>query len=131
MTAPTITALPTAPTETDNQTTFNTRAYALVQALADFVSETNTSVSFVNDKAAESASSASDATTQAANAASSASFEGAWDAGTTYSVGDSVSYNGAIWRALQASTNSPPEEGADWTRVLITGGASYRYLYGG
>lgn len=54
-----ITALPTAPTETDDQTTFNTNAFAMVAALDTFVSETNAVATAMNFNATNSTSSTS------------------------------------------------------------------------
>lgn len=54
-----ITALPTAPTETDDQTTFSTNAFAMVAALDTFVSETNAVATAMNFNATNSTSSTS------------------------------------------------------------------------
>lgn len=45
-------------------------------------------------------------------------FQGAWDSGTAYVARDIVESGGSLWYALQASTNSSPTEGADWTVFL-------------
>lgn len=46
---------------------------------------------------------------------------GPWSSATTYTLGDGVSYLGSSWRALQASTNVTPTEGAYWTVIAAKG----------
>ncbi len=38
----------------------------------------------------------------------------AWNSGTSYSVGDKVSYNGSVWQAQVANTNVKPGTNKDW-----------------
>lgn len=60
-----ITPLPPAPLPTDTQAQFNTKAFALVAALDDFVDETNATAAAVDADAATSTAQATIATTQA------------------------------------------------------------------
>jgi len=122
----TITALPTPP-DPDDPTTFDDRAYAFTDAQVDMATELNAMISQINSteadmntSAANAAASASDAQTFAENArlyseyaASSAQFQGAWSSSTTYALGDSCSYNRAIWRSLVAGNlNHIPAAGS-------------------
>ena len=76
----TITALPPAPQPTDTQSQFNTKAFAFVAALNQFVTETNATavevdsdVATATTKASQASASASTATTQAGIATTKAS----------------------------------------------------------
>lgn len=60
-----ITPLPPAPLPTDTQAQFNTKAFALVAALDDFVTETNATATGVDTDAATATTQAGIATTQA------------------------------------------------------------------
>ena len=96
-----ITALPPAPQPTDDTATFNAKAFALLAALAAFVTEANAVETAVDADAAatstdrglaqtartgsESARDAANASAQAAAASAGASI---WITGTTYAIGD-------------------------------------------
>lgn len=43
----------------------------------------------------------------------------AWDASTTYKIGDYAIYNNSLWKCLVQNSNTPPAEGATWTRTQI------------
>ena len=47
--------------------------------------------------------------------------QGTWSNSTTYFAKDVVIYQGSSWLALQASLNSAPAEGADWTLIVAKG----------
>lgn len=145
MSAPQVDQLPAYPTRTEQQANFDALADAHVAALPAFVDQVNIVSTFVNGKADEAAASETEAAAQAteateqaviateqANIASAASnFQGVWSGSTGYTTGQTVSHNDAIWIALQNSTGSEPALGnANWLRILITGGAPFRYLYG-
>lgn len=53
------------------------------------------------------------------------SWKGAWSAGTSYVINDTVSHNGVSWRAIQNSLGQTPSAGSYWT---LCGG---RICYGG
>lgn len=68
----TITALPAAPQPTDTQAQFNTKAFAFVAALAQFVTETNATAVSVDGSATTATTQAGIATTKAGEALASA-----------------------------------------------------------
>ena len=82
-----ITPLPSAPLVSDSTTTFNSKAFALVNALAQFVSEINTEIPSI-----DIAYSASLAALGAVN------YKGDWSLlSGALSIPASVSYGGSIW----------------------------------
>ena len=82
-----ITTLPVAPVVSDSTAVFNAKAFALVNALAQFVSEINTEI-----PAIDNAYSASLAALGAAN------FKGDWSLlSGALNIPASVSYGGSIW----------------------------------
>lgn len=89
-----ITALPTPPLPADTPGDFNTKAFALLNALPTFVTETNAVETAVDTDAATATTQAGIATTKAAEAAASATAAAnasnatVWVSGTTYSIGD-------------------------------------------
>jgi hypothetical protein len=50
-------------------------------------------------------------------------WQGAWDVGTSYTTGDTVTSGGSTWRALRSvsSGGSAPTAGADWAVVAAKG----------
>lgn len=132
----TISTLPPAPQPTDDTSTFNSKAFALLAALATFVSETNTVAGEANTAAGNSATSAGAATTQAAaalasqlaaaasaNAAAASAGATAWVSGTTYALGvrvwspvDQQLYRRAV---AGAGTTDPSSDSTNWARVWV------------
>ena len=127
----TITALPTPPGPTDSVSVFNARAFALVAALADFVTEANAQASTVNDDAVASAASeaaaalsqiAAAASEAAANASAAAAAVSAgaalWVSGSTYALGDvvwsPVTYYTYRRIVAGAGTTDPSADAANW-----------------
>lgn len=97
----TIAALPTPPGPTDSTSVFNARAFALLAALTDFVTDANALAGEVNADAAAGSVSADAASVSkdlaaasqlaaAASALAAAASAGAsiWITGTTYAIGD-------------------------------------------
>lgn len=93
MSAPTITALPSAPTRLDNAKTFTAKADAFVAALGQFVTQTNAVAEFVDERVDEldtggaSAAEAAASAAAAAGSASTAAFEASAAAAAAISVG--------------------------------------------
>jgi len=129
-----ITTLPTPPTSTDSAT-FSTRADAFLAALPTFQTQLNsyageanstqTAINATQSAAAASASSAQAAQSAAAASASSAqaasdvaagaaNYRGIYSAATTYTLGQSVSFSGAVYIANKTNLNITPVSGADW-----------------
>lgn len=123
----TISALPTPPGPTDDTATFNARAFALVAALADFVSDANAQAVDVNADAAAAAASAAAALASqllaAASEAAAAASAGAalWVSGSTYALGDRVwsPVNLQVYGRIVAGagTTDPSLDGTNWARV--------------
>jgi len=106
----TITALPTAPTPQDDAGTFNSRAFALVASLAQFVSEANVDISKCNQ----------DALNAIAAAAASANSSNAekWVSLTTYAAGKVV-WSPANWQTYRrkiagAGATDPSADTTNW-----------------
>jgi hypothetical protein len=142
-----ITALPTAPSRA-RPSTFAAEGDAFLAALATFVTEVNTSGSYidgvgtsVDTDATAAAASAVDAaaqvtlaTTQATNAANSAtasansaaSVASAWSSGSSYSVGtlvySTVDYK--TYRAITTHSGETTDPSSDTTNWIAMGGIS-------
>jgi hypothetical protein len=140
----TITALPDPPTR-DDPTNFKTRADALMSALPDFVTETNTVAGEVLAHATTAGNAADTATTQAglatsngaaqvalasaqavAAAASAASAQAVanviqWISGTTYAQGDCVWSPTTLLtyrrKVAGAGSTDPSADPTNWARV--------------
>ena len=112
----TITALPTAPTPSDSAQTFNTRAFALVAALAQFVAEANQMGTDLNTVMA------------AALAAVAGSNAEVWESGADYTIGDSVwsptNYLPYRRRTDGAGTTDPADDETNWAQIGGTGDVS-------
>lgn len=140
----TITSLPTAPSRSD-PATFSDRSDALLGALDQFVTETNTVAGEVNANAIAAAASASDAadqvtlaagqvtlaTTQAdaaeasATAAAQASNAALWVSGTSYVIGN-VTISPTDFQAYRRKTNGagttdPSADSTNWTKATASG----------
>lgn len=139
----TISTLPPAPQPTDDTSTFNSKAFALLAALAGFVSEANAQAGENNTAASTAAAGASTATTKAAEAggyrdaaaasavdAAAAAGAAAWVSGTTYAIGDRRRslLDGRVYRRTTAGagTTDPANDTTNWVdqvngaRVRIT-----------
>lgn len=131
-----ITALPPAPQPTDDTATFNAKAFALLAALATFVTEANATETAVDVDAAaalaariaaelaevnaETAQGAAQASAQAAAASAGASI---WISGTTYAIGD-VRWSPVtrlIYRRTTAGagTTDPSADATNWALAAV------------
>ncbi len=124
MPAPTISALPTPPSRADDPTNFSTKADAFLGALPTFQSEANAQASYldglsvtVDADAVAAAASAVDAANSATIAAGAANYKGDYSAGTTYQIGQSVSYLGARYTAKTVNTGVTPVDGVNWLLI--------------
>ncbi len=99
----TITALPTAPLATDSTSVFNSRAFALLQALSAFVSETNATASQVDTSAAAATTSKNSASASATASATSAT---ASDASAALATIKAVSATDSATSALSSAAQS-------------------------
>ena len=72
----------------------------------------------MNSDASAAANSADESQTYANIAQSLTEYKGAWDDVTSYIVGDSVSFSGAVWIADQNNTNQEPSNSSSyWTNI--------------
>jgi hypothetical protein len=123
----TITALPAPPEPTDTASEFNTKAFAWVASLDNFVVEVNSEIVGFNENIAEAAVSADTATTRAAEAAASAanatvaSGVTKWISGYGYTEGENV------WSPIDFQTyrrkitgtgaTDPSADGTNWEQI--------------
>ena len=115
-----ITPLPTPPSRSQSPATFSTDADAFLGALPDFATEANALATDVNADEAAAAASAATASNAANVAVGAANYQGAYSAGVTYQIGQSVSSGGRQWVAKTINTGITPVEGANW--LLINDG---------
>ena len=115
-----ITPLPTPPSRSQSPATFSTDADAFLGALPDFATEANALAADVNADEASAAASATTASNAANIAVGAANYQGNYNAGTTYQIGQSVSSGGRQWVAKTVNTGITPVEGANW--LLINDG---------
>ncbi|MCI4437553.1 MAG: hypothetical protein JHC33_12165 [Ignisphaera sp.] len=80
----------------------------IIADMNNIITQANTLETNVNDKEASATSSALSASNSATIALNSANFKGTWLVGTDYLLGDSVSLNNQIYRALQNNTGQTP-----------------------
>ena len=114
MTTPQFTPLPPAPSRSDDGTSFRSKADAFVAALQQFGIDGNAIADFVNAKVTD----LDEHSSAAVNAAQVLNYQGEWDSGTNYSVGQSVTYAGEFWVANAANSNSTPTlVNANWQVV--------------
>jgi hypothetical protein len=132
-----MTTLPTAPLPTDDTSTFNTRAFALVASLAGFVTEANALESAVDADATSAAANASSAASSALAATGSANFKGEWSTlSGALAIPASVSYSGKVW-LLTASvsdvTAEVPGVSTKWIQPGVSTGkaAALSMIFGG
>lgn len=121
---PPITPLPTPPSRSQSPATFSADADAFLGALPDFQSDANALGSYldgvaaaVDADAATAAAAALDAEAAASIAAGVADYQGAYNAGTTYQIGQSVSYSGSLFVANTVNTGITPVNGANWFEI--------------
>jgi len=125
MTYPTITALPTPPSR-QRPSVFVPEADAFLGALPTLRTEVNAAGEFVETKAGEAdadaatASAAADAAELSKTIAQTAvNYRGDYDAGTTYQIGESVSYEGKVYAAKTVNTGVTPVDGANWLDITL------------
>jgi hypothetical protein len=116
-------------------------AAASASAASTSASNAATSASNANTSASNAATSASNANTSASNAATSESnanasavaaaasandaqvakieWRGAWDANTTYTLNDAVSYGGSSWVSTQSGANQTPADTVYWDPLAL------------
>ena len=93
-----ITTLPTAPTVADSTADFNSKAFALIQALNAFVSDANTLGANIDADVAASTANALLAVNSAAAAVGASNFKGEWSTlSGALNIPAAVSYNGGVW----------------------------------
>lgn len=119
MPAPQISALPTPPSRSQSPDTFSTDADAFLGALPTFRTQANAQADYLDVLAANVDAAAALGTAAIAN------FKGAYSAGTTYQIGQSVLYNDFFWLALTINTGVTPVEGANWKNVSVIDGGTY------
>lgn len=109
-----ITPLPTVPNSNMSESVFDDTADTFLGALPTFQSEANDLADDVNTKASQVATDADTASDAAVAATAAANYQGDYDAGTTYAVGESVTYGGEVYVAKTENTGVTPVEGANW-----------------
>lgn len=114
MPAPQISPLPTPPSRSQSPDTFSTDADAFLGALPDFQAEANDQADYLDALAIQVDADATTASNAAATAAGAANYMGDYNAGTTYQIGESVSYNGRRYVAKTVNTGVTPADGANW-----------------
>lgn len=114
MPAPHITPLPTPPSRSQSPDTFSTDADAFLGALPEFQTDANTQADYLDGLADQVTLDAASANAAAAVATGAANYKGDYSAGTTYQIGDSVSYNGRRYVAKTVNTGVTPADGTNW-----------------
>lgn len=112
-----ITTIFDPPQPTDTQTQFSAKAFGLAAALNPWAAEANALADSVNTDSAAAQVAASQAQNAATAAVGAANYRGDYAAGTTYQVGQSVSYSAKVWTAKTINTGITPVEGTRWTEV--------------
>lgn len=110
---PTIPTLPPYPSRGSAPDTFSLMADAFVAAMPNW----GVQVQAVGDQAATDAGAAASSAAAAAASASAANYKGVYSAGTTYQIGESVTYSGARYYAKTVNTGVTPVDGANWALV--------------
>ena len=133
----TMTARPTAPLPTDDTSTFNTRAFALVAALDTFVDEANALEEAVDANATSAAADAASAESSALAATGSANFKGEWSTLTgALAIPASVSHSGKVWILTATVSNvaaEVPGTSTKWIQPGVSTGkaAALSMIFGG
>lgn len=122
---PPITTLPTPPSRSQSPATFSNDADAFLGALPDFGDEANDLGDYLDTLAAEVDANAIIAENSALIAQGVGNYRGAYNAGTTYQIGDGVLSGGFIWVALTVNTGITPVAGANWRNVSIIDGGTF------
>ena len=125
MAYPPITTLPTPPSRSQSPATFSTDADAFLGALPDFGDQANDLGDYLDLLAADVDANAIIAENSALAAQAAGNYRGAYSAGTTYQIGDSVFYSDYIWVALTVNTGITPVEGANWRNLSIIDGGTF------
>lgn len=99
-------SLPTPPLRSDGPTSFADRGDTFMAALPAFEAEMN-AIGVI----------AAEAIVVSSSAIAAANFKGEYAAGTTYQVGQSVSYGGDTWFAKTVNIGVTPVAGIGWQRV--------------
>jgi len=104
-----------APNPNDSEADINTDAYNFFTTLADSWSPAlNTIASEIEADAANAEASATAAQTASESVIDSTLYQGVWSAGT-YTLGQSVTHDGAVWVCDVANTAEEPGTGSDWS----------------
>jgi hypothetical protein len=114
MPAPQISPLPTPPSRSQSPETFSVDADAFLGAFPDFQEEANDQADYLDALAIAVDADAITASNAAAVAAGAANYQGDYNAGTTYQIGESVSYTGRRYVAKTVNTGVTPADGANW-----------------
>ena len=114
MPAPTITPLPTPPSRSTDPTNFAIEADAFVAALPEFATDANAQADYLDALATAVDADAAIAQASASIATGAANYQGDYNAGTTYQIGESVSYSGRRYVAKTVNTGVTPVDGANW-----------------
>lgn len=96
-----------------------------INAVSTWTNEVKTwtvdQVAVVAGSAAEAAGSASEAAQSALTASGAANYQGDYDAGTLYAVGESVSYTGSVFvKKTTAPAGTTPVDGTDWLEIGLS-----------
>ena len=114
MPAPQISPLPTPPSRSQSPETFSVDADAFLGAFPDFQAEANDQADYLDALAIDVDEASAAAVAAAAIAAGAANYQGDYNAGTTYQIGESVSYTGRRYVAKTVNTGVTPADGANW-----------------
>ena len=114
MPAPQISPLPNPPSRSQSPETFSVDADAFLGALPDFQSEANDQADYLDALAIDVDEASAAAVAAASIAAGAANYQGDYSAGTTYQIGESVSYTGRRYVAKTVNTGVTPADGANW-----------------
>lgn len=114
MPTPLITPLPNPPSRSQSPETFSTDADVFLGALPEFQTDANAQATYLDALAIAVDVDATVASNAAAVAVGAANYQGDYNAGTTYQIGQSVSYNSYRWVAKTINTGITPVAGANW-----------------
>ena len=81
--------------------------------LNTFITQFNTDLEWIN--------------TAATNGFAAANFKGVWDENVEYKAGESVTYNGLPYFAIEDNISEQPDTSEKWIQILTTNGG---YVYG-